>query len=73
MKTQARGALSKDSSAATYSKTKNATFTSGYGEAIIPAGIGKESVISGTVAFAGHIQLQSATFWSTGEQPSRDK
>lgn len=73
MKTQARGALSKDTTSPSYTVVKNAVFTPGYGEVIIPAGIGKQSVISGTISFAGHIQLQSITFWSTGEVPSRDR
>jgi hypothetical protein len=37
------------------------------GEFIIPAGIGPQAEASATVVFRGYVQLQSASFWVTGQ------
>lgn len=39
------------------------------GEFIVPAGIGPQAMCSATVSIEGYIQLQSASFWITGQQP----
>lgn len=38
-------------------------------EFVVPAGIGPQAVASATVFFTGHVILQSASFWVTGEDP----
>jgi len=39
------------------------------GEFVVPAGIGPQALCSFTVTFEGYVQLQSASFWVTGNQP----
>jgi len=39
------------------------------GEFIIPAGIGPQAMCSFTTTFEGYVQLQSCSFWITGQQP----
>jgi hypothetical protein len=39
------------------------------GEFIVNAGIGPQAACSATVTFTGYVQLQSASFWVSGETP----
>jgi hypothetical protein len=39
------------------------------GEFVVPAGIGQQAEASATVSFTGYVQLQSASFWITGQDP----
>lgn len=51
--------------------TLNRSFTNPgiLGEFMVNAGIGPQAVCSATVTFTGYVQLQSASFWVTGQTP----
>jgi hypothetical protein len=55
----------------THSVTLNRTFSDRgtLGEFTVPAGIGPQASCSATVTFEGYVQLQSASFWVTGQDP----
>lgn len=52
-----------------YRVTLNRTFNNKgiLGEFVVPAGIGPQAEVSATVSFTGFVQLQSASFWVTGQ------
>jgi hypothetical protein len=51
--------------------TLNRAFTNPgvLGEFIVNAGIGPQAAASATVTFTGYVQLQSGSFWITGQTP----
>ena len=60
-----------DSGALTgYTKVLNRTLDD-RDEFVVPAGIGKSVEASGEVTFRGDLQLESATFWTSGTLASR--
>jgi hypothetical protein len=51
--------------------TLNRAFTNPgvLGEFIVNAGIGPQAAASATITFTGYVQLQSGSFWITGQTP----
>jgi hypothetical protein len=56
---------------ATYTVTLNETVTLGEGRAMVPAGIGSQTIVSGTAVFQGDVRLQEFSFWFSGGVPAR--
>jgi hypothetical protein len=56
---------------ATHTVTVNKAVTDGEGRVIVPAGIGSQTLVSGTAIFRGDIRLQEFAFWFTGGNPAR--
>ncbi len=54
-----------------YTTTLNRSYAnpSIVGEFVVNAGIGPQAVCSATTTFTGYVQLQSASFWVTGQTP----
>ena len=54
-----------------YTTTLNRAFSNKgiIGEFMVNAGIGPQAMCSATVTFTGYVQLQSASFWITGNTP----
>lgn len=68
---QASGALNQSTSPATHTVTFNRQYAAGFQDFVIPAGIGKQPIVSATVTFRGYVRLQEAAFWFTGQEPKR--
>ena len=71
VRVQSSGALNYTTAPATHTVTLNRAFSAGYGDFVVPAGIGKQVIASATVTFRGYVRLQEAAFWTTGEEPKR--
>jgi len=71
VRVQASGALNQSTAPATHTVTLNRAYAAGYGDFVVPAGIGKQVIASATVTFRGYVRLQEAAFWTTGEEPKR--
>lgn len=75
VKVQSTGALNLSGAATLpdveYATTLNRTYNNKgiLGEFIVNAGIGPQAMCSATVTFTGYVQLQSASFWITGNTP----
>lgn len=75
VKVQSTGALNLSGAAVLpdveYQTTLNRTYNNKgiLGEFIVNAGIGPQAMCSATVTFTGYVQLQSASFWVTGNTP----
>jgi hypothetical protein len=75
VRVQSTGALNISGSASPpdvqYLSTLNRTYSDKgiLGEFIVNAGIGPQASCSATVTFTGYVQLQSASFWVSGQTP----
>lgn len=75
IKVQSTGALNLSGAAVSpdvqYTTSLNRTYSDKgiLGEFVVNAGIGPQAVCSATVEFTGYVQLQSASFWVTGNTP----
>jgi hypothetical protein len=56
---------------ATFTSTLNESFGDGYHSKVVPAGVGGQQIVSGTIVFQGDVRLQEVAFWVTGGGPSR--
>lgn len=67
---KAGGALA-SSVPTSHSQTLNRTYSVGYNDFVVPAGIGSHILASATVTLSGYVRLQEAAFWFTGSEPKR--
>lgn len=67
---KAGGALAA-SAPTSYAQTLDRTYTAGYNDFVVPAGIGSHVIASATVTLTGNVRLQEAAFWFTGSEPKR--
>lgn len=56
---------------ASYTVTVDNTVAQGEGRSVVPAGIGSQTLVSGTAVFEGDVRLQEFAFWFSGGVPAR--
>jgi hypothetical protein len=59
------------SASASYTVAVNNTVQDGEGRSIVPAGVGSQTLVSGTAVFEGDVRLQEFSFWFSGGVPAR--
>jgi hypothetical protein len=60
-----------NTASATYTVAVDKTVSDGEGRAVVPAGIGSQTLVSGTAVFQGDVRLQEFSFWFTGGVSAR--
>lgn len=60
-----------DTATVSYTSTLNFEFNDGYHSKTVPAGIGGQQIVSGTMVFQGDVRLQEVSLWIAGGSPKR--